>query len=90
MTESARLQGIQHLTPGQTRTPLTLRGRLGRRVMMHLVRFSIVILALALWELGVNTKSVDPFFWDGQTKCGCSAVNPPIGLSFPSFIARKR
>jgi len=37
--------------------------RLQRRVLMNLARLGIVVVLLLIWEWGVNSKNIDPFFW---------------------------
>jgi NitT/TauT family transport system permease protein len=39
------------------------RRRIRRRILLNLARLALVVLALGSWELGVNTKHIDPFFW---------------------------
>ncbi|MGH8861508.1 MAG: ABC transporter permease [Jatrophihabitantaceae bacterium] len=37
--------------------------RVRRRVMINLLRIALVVVALVGWEIGANTKHIDPFFW---------------------------
>jgi NitT/TauT family transport system permease protein len=50
-------------TPSRRRAP---RGT-GRRVTLAGVRTGIVVVALAVWQLGVHAKVIDPFFWGEPT-----------------------
>jgi NitT/TauT family transport system permease protein len=44
--------------------PSGLRARrIRRRILINVCRIALVVIALGSWEIGVNTKHIDKFFW---------------------------
>jgi NitT/TauT family transport system permease protein len=44
--------------------PSGLRARrVRRRILINVCRIALVVIALGSWEIGVNTKHIDKFFW---------------------------
>ncbi|MDT5064184.1 MAG: sulfonate transport system permease protein [Mycobacterium sp.] len=54
---------IEDTPPPGTRTRSARAQRLQRRVLMNLARLGILVVLMLIWEWGVNTKNIDPFFW---------------------------
>ena len=50
-------------TPADPPAPRRGRGRARRRALLAVARAAIVIALLTAWQLSVNAKAVDPFFW---------------------------
>lgn len=52
------------LPPARTSTgPRRRRSRWRRRGTIYLARLVLVVVLIGGWQLGVNTKHIDPFFW---------------------------
>jgi NitT/TauT family transport system permease protein len=54
---------IEATAPAAPRARSARSQRLQRRVLMNLARLGIVVVLLLIWEWGVNSKNIDPFFW---------------------------
>ena len=68
MTESATSplgadEYIQQIGSRGQRNPLARQSRRRRVKAVNLMRLSIVVFVLALWEFAASTKSIDPFLW---------------------------
>ena len=61
--------GASRNVSGQAGRPAPRRGRRNarRRALLAVARLGIVVVLLAAWQVGVNAKVVDPFFWGEPT-----------------------
>ncbi|HEV7194013.1 MAG TPA: ABC transporter permease [Jatrophihabitantaceae bacterium] len=51
------------LTVGVAQRRMRLSGRMRRRLLINASRLTLLVVLLGGWELGVNEKWIDPFFW---------------------------
>jgi len=49
--------------PGTRPSSSRTRSRLRARLVINLARLALIVVLLGGWELGVNLKWIDPFFW---------------------------
>ncbi|MCW2657747.1 MAG: transporter permease, partial [Jatrophihabitans sp.] len=53
---------MENLELDEPRPPRISR-RVRRRLVLYVCRIALVVIVLGGWEIGVNTKHIDPFFW---------------------------